>query len=278
MWTACGVFGVLGLLALIGIVLIIMHAVKGGPTIITRLTPRELCYPTTKIVFVFATYLFLMSSVGWVLRQILGQHVITSMRQHPGAGLSLELAILVAIGLVGILLARRYMDGAGLSMRFLGFVGNRSGEQVWMGVVAWLTSIPLIAVVMIIAVFAFRNVPMTTPPNPIADALAKAGSPFQLVMVFVLACIEAPLFEETFFRGVLFGAMRSRWGAWGAIFGSATVFAMVHPQLPMGFFPIFTIGFVLAYVRQWTGSLIPGMVIHCLNNAVALSIALMMLR
>ena len=78
----------------------------------------------------------------------------------------------------------------------------------------------------------------------------------------------APFFEELFFRGALYGALRRRFGAALGVLASAALFAALHPQLPLGFLPIFFLGAVFAVIYEWRQSLIPGMVFHGVHNGL----------
>lgn len=101
------------------------------------------------------------------------------------------------------------------------------------------------------------------------------------VVVAVYVCAVAPMAEEFFFRGFLFGVLRQmrvtiaghQAGPWvaavivGILFGLAH-FSSAQPEflIPLGF-----LGFVLCIVRWRTNSLYPGMALHSLNNSIALS-------
>ncbi|HEX3616984.1 MAG TPA: CPBP family intramembrane glutamic endopeptidase [Solirubrobacteraceae bacterium] len=102
------------------------------------------------------------------------------------------------------------------------------------------------------------------------------------IVVAVYVCVMAPICEEFFFRGFLFGVLRRmrvtiggrQAGPWiaaaivGVLFGLAH-FDSAQPEflIPLGF-----LGFVLCIVRWRTGSLYPCMVLHSLNNSVALAV------
>jgi len=103
-----------------------------------------------------------------------------------------------------------------------------------------------------------------------------------IVMTAVFVCMIAPICEEFFFRGFLFGTLRKmRVRVGGRDIGvllaaiiTGILFGLVHsgsasPQylIPLGF-----LGFVLCLVRWRTGSLYPGMALHSANNALALGI------
>jgi membrane protease YdiL (CAAX protease family) len=94
--------------------------------------------------------------------------------------------------------------------------------------------------------------------------------------------VVAPIAEETFFRGFVFGSLR-RWrvviagrdvGTWLAAIITGILFGLAHtgsanPQylVPLGF-----LGFVLCIVRWRTGSLYPCMALHSFNNSLALGV------
>lgn len=80
--------------------------------------------------------------------------------------------------------------------------------------------------------------------------------------------VVTPLEEELVFRGVVFAGLRARWGGGVAAAASALVFGLVH--LPAVVLPT-VLGVVLAVLFARTGSLWPGVLVHALNNAVALA-------
>ena len=104
-------------------------------------------------------------------------------------------------------------------------------------------------------------------------ALAAAG---------LFVCVIAPVLEEFFFRGFLFGALR-RWrvvlaghdvGTWLAAVVTGILFGLAHTGsassrylVPLGF-----LGFVLCLVRWRTRSLYPCIALHSTNNALALGV------
>lgn len=100
----------------------------------------------------------------------------------------------------------------------------------------------------------------------------------------LFVCAVAPMCEETFFRGFLFGVLRRlplRAGArdlgpWVAAVIVAILFGLAHtgsanPEylIPLGF-----LGFLLCLVRWRTRSLYPGMALHSANNSIALAVQL----
>ena len=91
-----------------------------------------------------------------------------------------------------------------------------------------------------------------------------------LVLAGVAVIVAAPLTEEVFYRGLIFGGLQ-RWGFWPAAVISGAVFSGVH--LDTGsFIPFFLIGVLLAWLFWRSGSLWESIVLHVLFNAVSFSI------
>ncbi|WP_205696290.1 CPBP family intramembrane glutamic endopeptidase [Conexibacter sp. SYSU D00693] len=91
------------------------------------------------------------------------------------------------------------------------------------------------------------------------------------VGIGILVVVFAPLVEEFFFRGYLYGALRTwRGPAVGAVV-VGVLFGAVHAGgsdvaylLPLAVF-----GGVLCVLRERTGSLYPCIVLHAINNSIA---------
>ncbi len=96
-----------------------------------------------------------------------------------------------------------------------------------------------------------------------------------LVAVCVLVTVIAPLAEETFFRGYFFGALRNWRGPWPAAVLTGAVFGGIHGGSTDAVFllPLAILGFMLCIVRWRTGSLLPCIALHAINNALAFGVA-----
>jgi uncharacterized protein len=99
-----------------------------------------------------------------------------------------------------------------------------------------------------------------------------------LAVVLFLGSVSAPIAEELFFRGVLFGLLKRRQPLVLAYLVSGGLFAAAH-LVPARMTPgqmaglaigIFVLGTLLAWTYERTGSLYPGMLAHALNNATGL--------
>jgi ABC-2 type transport system permease protein/sodium transport system permease protein len=97
------------------------------------------------------------------------------------------------------------------------------------------------------------------------------------VVVAAMALVPA-LFEESFFRGFLFPALRSRTSPAMAIVGTAVAFGFFHWISPSllateRFVSSTLVGLVLGWVRWRTGTLLPGILLHALHNTFVILVA-----
>jgi membrane protease YdiL (CAAX protease family) len=88
------------------------------------------------------------------------------------------------------------------------------------------------------------------------------------LLILFAGAVLAPVAEEIFFRGLVFRSYLEAKGPWVAYLASSTVFALLHLNLP-AFLPVMLLGIVLAWLYRLTGSLLPAILTHSLNNGLA---------
>lgn len=111
--------------------------------------------------------------------------------------------------------------------------------------------------------------------DSLPDSLGVDESTAALVAVCVLVTVVAPIAEEVFFRGYFFGALRNWRGPWPAALITGVVFGGIHlgSAEPEFLVPLAVLGAMLCIVRWRTGSLLPCIALHAINNALAFSVA-----
>lgn len=82
----------------------------------------------------------------------------------------------------------------------------------------------------------------------------------------------APLAEELVFRGLLYGWLAGRWSNLVAFVVSSLAFAAAHTE-PVHILLVLPLGFWFGWLRWRTGSLIPTIVAHMINNSIAVAAA-----
>ncbi len=174
-----------------------------------------------------------------------------------GAGFLLEAVLLLAVALFSV---RKYK----LRWSELGFRPPRRGGY-------WFPAPLFLAAFAILLVNAgIASAVGTDTEGNLSDELFDSA--LLVVLLGILSLGLAPIMEETFFRGFLFGGLRGRWGLLGAAFASGLLFALAHftgqsslPLLPA----IGMIGMLFAWGYYYTGSLFAPIGAHFLFNLVA---------
>ncbi len=82
--------------------------------------------------------------------------------------------------------------------------------------------------------------------------------------------------EEPLFRGLILSGLRPL-GRWPAVAASALLFAFLHGSIYQ-LLPTFFLGVLLGWLVVRTGSLVPSVLAHALNNAIALATAYVAVR
>jgi membrane protease YdiL (CAAX protease family) len=113
--------------------------------------------------------------------------------------------------------------------------------------------------------------------------LGVGKSTAALIVAAIFVCVVAPMAEELFFRGFIFGALRKlriviggrELGTWVAALVTAILFGLAHTgsAAPRYLVPLGLLGFVLCLLRWRTRSLYPCMALHSINNSLALGIS-----
>lgn len=117
--------------------------------------------------------------------------------------------------------------------------------------------------------------------NQAAQYPLFAGDYLGQAAFFIGAAVLVPIGEEVLFRGYIFNILRRMWGEqpWGnaAVFGvSALIFSLAHAAAASQhvlalLVPAFVMGLLLSYGMYRTGSLVPGIIAHAMNNSLALT-------
>ena len=94
-----------------------------------------------------------------------------------------------------------------------------------------------------------------------------AAGPDRLIAVISLVFV-APLAEEIIMRGWLYGKMRSRTKWWIAMILTSIVFAFLHGQWNVAV-TVFALSLILCSMREITGTIWSGVLLHMLSNGIA---------
>ena len=159
------------------------------------------------------------------------------------------------------------------SIASLGLTVKRFFSNIKYGVFAYIGLIPILLSVVFLttAIFKIFNIPVE--PQPILVILERENDVFTLIYMGFFTMFLGPILEEIFFRGFAYTVFRKRLGILGGIVLSAAFFAYLHSNLA-GFFPIFCLGMLLAYIYEKTGSLISAITVHIIHNSATFAFLL----
>jgi membrane protease YdiL (CAAX protease family) len=167
--------------------------------------------------------------------------------------------VATALGFLLVPLAIAAQSGArsiGESLRQLGVRSFRPSALKWMAAAfAVYFSFTVIFAVLI------------TPPDQKNIAEDFGAWPLQVLLIV----IAAPISEEVCFRGMFFGGLRRSLPRIPAALVAGSFFGLLHfttgiTAVP----PLMVFGFVLCLLYEETGSIVPGILLHALNNAFVL--------
>lgn len=168
--------------------------------------------------------------------------------------------IATALGFLLVPMALAAMRGAKNPREIFQRLGLRSfdrGALKWMG----------LTVVLYLAFNVFYSAVITEPHQ---EDIAKGfgAIPVQILLIV----IAAPVTEEVCFRGMLFGGLREKLPRIAAALICGLIFGALHALTGVSAVPpLIVFGFLLALLYEKTGSIVPGILLHMLNNIVALA-------
>ena len=94
------------------------------------------------------------------------------------------------------------------------------------------------------------------------------GSQAELLKTTIEVVVLAPIFEEIIFRGIVYSTLRAKFGFPVSMIGSAGIFAFAHGYGLVAFLSVFWSGMLWAWMYERTGSVIPGICVHAVNNGL----------
>ncbi len=152
--------------------------------------------------------------------------------------------------------ARRGAASIGEILRRLGVRRFSPSALKWMAA----------AVVVYLLFAAFYSLLIVEPhQEDIAEGFGTI--PVQILLIV----IAAPVSEEVCFRGMLFGGLRERLPRLASALIAGVVFGGLHALTGVSAVPpLIAFGFLLSLLYEKTGSIVPGIILHMLNNSVAL--------
>jgi hypothetical protein len=215
----------------------------------------------------FILYLASFAAIRLALGPLIGQAASALTGDRPSEAM---LVVQMAVSILTVVPAALWLvlrgRAAGLSAAHVGLTAKNLPQNVAWGIAGYAAALPLVYLSSVISGWLFRGV--DSPPHPVIAELAGTRGPLYLALMFAQVAIVPPIVEELMFRGVFFRSLTTRMSVPAAVLLASALFAILHPQLPLGFLGIFVLGMIFNGLLIHRGSLVPGMVAHGLNNGV----------
>jgi len=156
-------------------------------------------------------------------------------------------------------------------------------KEILPGFVTYAMGLPLLLVGLLLSLvvaFVMNAIfgEQPAPSHPIQGLVADGGW-VMIVLIYMVACVAAPITEEIMFRGVLYRYLRDFSRGYGLVLSlifsmlvSSFLFAAIHPQ-GVSFIPVLgALAVAFCIGREWRGSLVAPMVAHGLSNGVVMTL------
>lgn len=176
------------------------------------------------------------------------------------------LALTVVFTGVIFLIVVGSVNGAGHGLRILfGLDRDRHFLIIGLGLLLALCSWPLVGAASLLTQ-KFAADPKEL--QPLVDFFLKANS-VERALICLSAAVVAPITEEVFFRGLIYGVAKRYGGMAAAMIFNAALFAFVHGSIPaLG--GLFVLALCLTLAYEFTGSILAPIALHVAFNASSL--------
>lgn len=149
----------------------------------------------------------------------------------------------------------------------LGLNGLPTWTDIGLAPIGYIAATLLaLGLVSIFSLFPWFN---ATETQDVGANLIATG--WDRALAFIRLVIIAPIAEELVFRGWLYGKLRAKVAMPIAIFLVSLLFGIVHGQWNVGV-NVFAMSIILCGLREVTGTIYAGILMHMIKNAIALAI------
>jgi len=229
---------------------------KGFPTgPITEVMADRLAIRAGILLLAFTSFLIFRS----------GLNAIKAVAANPSLDPIFDLipyAVMVALVL---LLPKDALFGEKFKTKGIGVSLDNFASKLGIGTAGWFANSALLVVAVIVSIPLMKFLP--TNSHPAGEQMLANPDAATMIQVLLMGSVAAPIWEEIVFRGLLFPAIAKKMNSvgWG-VFLSSLLFAAIHPQGPGAWLLLGTIGGLNCVLTYYTKSLVPGIILHALNN------------
>ena len=215
---------------------------------------------THQLVIAMTVLVVLVANVGPLLYIVLTGSA--DLKSLPGL---LSAALSADVALLGMTYFRFLRPGV-LTVAELGFSLTALPRQIGMGLVlGFLMLVVSAAIQLVMKALGY-------PQTQLAELeFVRAMPPASFLAVTLAGAVLAPISEELYFRGAVFRGYLRTSPPWVAYLATGVLFALLHLNW-RAFLPLFVLSLMLCWTYRRTGSIVPSMVGHMVNNTTAFCI------
>ena len=149
--------------------------------------------------------------------------------------------------------------------KVLGVLQKPRWDILWLPIAFWAA---YMFFSIIVSAIVSKLIPSIDQMQSQDVGFSDISQPLEYILAFVALVVLPPFFEELLFRGYLFGRLRSRFGFWVTTLMVSATFGLVHGQWNVGI-DVAVLSVFLCMLREKTGSVWYGMVVHAVKNGLA---------
>jgi len=144
------------------------------------------------------------------------------------------------------------------------FYSVKKMKYFFIGILLW------IAAVIVSGIYSYYAMRIL-PSEELIESFDYIFSETTFTQQVVIMAVIPAVVEEMFFRGIMFNSLKKKTGVKVAAVVSSLLFASMHFSL-IKIFPTFLLGVVFTYVVYKTGSILPAVVLHFINNFMSVAV------
>ncbi|MDX2226723.1 MAG: CPBP family intramembrane glutamic endopeptidase [Verrucomicrobiae bacterium] len=103
----------------------------------------------------------------------------------------------------------------------------------------------------------------------------ESRDPAFTVGIFLMATVMAPIWEEIFFRGITYTALKKYLSPVGSLLISSLLFSILHDFSLQTLLPLWLLGMVFAFAYERTGSILVPIFMHATFNSLSMGFMLL---
>lgn len=206
---------------------------------------------------------------AFLVRSFHAYYLIWKMREpglaydkEVGAGISIVAAVATTLTVIWVVLGNYKQSSATLGISAKSFI-----KRIIEGTLGYFAFLPFLVGVYAVNVLIFYLAGESPQSQNIVKEFAMEQSNLLLVLYFTMAIVVAPITEEIFFRGYLYGYVRRRLGVGLALGLTGLIFSMLHGYV-LAFLPLFVLGIWFAMLYERSKNIVVPITAHFWHNAL----------